>query len=61
MGKRKAEEVANELKSSKGDTGMDADLVDDEVADNLDAEDEFDDIADVFESSYNFRFEEPYV
>lgn len=24
-------------------------------------EDEFDDVADVFESSYNFRFEEPYV
>ena len=24
-------------------------------------EDEFDDIADAFESSYNFRFEEPYV
>ena len=24
-------------------------------------EDEFDDIADVFESSYNFRFEEPYA
>ena len=24
-------------------------------------EDEFDDLADTFESSYNFRFEEPYV
>lgn len=24
-------------------------------------DDEFDDVADVFESSYNFRFEEPYV
>ena len=24
-------------------------------------EDEFDDVADAFESSYNFRFEEPYV
>ena len=27
----------------------------------IDDEDEFDDVADVFESSYNFRFEEPYV
>ncbi len=24
-------------------------------------EDDFDDIADTFESSYNFRYEEPYV
>jgi len=27
----------------------------------IEDEDEFDDVADVFEDSYNFRFEEPYV
>ena len=27
----------------------------------IEDEDEFDDVADVFESSFNFRFEEPYV
>jgi hypothetical protein len=36
-----------------------------ETADDADnaigGEDEFDDVADVFESSYNFRFEEPSV
>lgn len=26
---------------------------------DLDAEEEFDDVAEVFESSYNFRYEEP--
>ena len=34
----------------------------DGAADNLiEDPDEFDDVADVFESSYNFRFEEPYA
>lgn len=27
----------------------------------IDDDDEFEDVVDVFESSYNFRFEEPYV
>lgn len=38
------------------------DLPDDEEnSDFVELEDEFDDLADRFESSYNFRFEEPFV
>jgi len=34
----------------------------DSISNNgIEDEGEFDDVADVFESSYNFRFEEPYV
>lgn len=42
----------------KGDL-MDVDEAEHEGS--LDDEDEFEDIVDRFESSYNFRFEEPYV
>ena len=40
--------------SSESEVGGDAGVA-------VEDQDEFDDVADVFESSYNFRFEEPYV
>ena len=44
--------------SSSGSSGSEAD---DGSDGTIEEEEEFDDVADVFESSYNFRFEEPYV
>ena len=47
------------------DDDMSENETDDEKGDNnnefIDDEDEFDDVADYFESTYNFRYEEPYV
>ena len=43
-----------------GSSGSSSESEADDGSKNMD-EDEFDDVADVFESSYNFRFEEPYV
>lgn len=47
----------------ESDKGSDVDEEDDNEAlnDPLEADEEFEDIVDRFESSYNFRFEEPYV
>lgn len=52
-------EITSNGKSKSQAQGADSDFENgnDEVLDS----DEFDDVVDDFESSYNFRFEEPYV
>jgi hypothetical protein len=44
-----------------GSSGRPSESEVDSGSDMIEDEDEFDDVADVFESSFNFRFEEPYV
>lgn len=46
---------------SENEEGKAAKSGDGETIPDLDELEEFEDVADVFESTFNFRFEEPYV
>lgn len=43
------------------DVDADANGGGDSIRDELDDDEEFEDVVETFETSYNFRFEEPYV